>query len=299
MKISNKNNQEGVKVKLWQMAVLLGVIFVAYVVVSAAADQDEMTGVNALANTNDLFLSTYNHKWEVGDWWVVRTTYNNSIISGIPEDEPNMVLLKYEVISKNVDQGKKNSTGKNEEPKIVQIGYVIRETYLSNPETYRDLYYRESKISKSLDKVETHYFKRGQNVTYEEYYEGDNELDVPVITPALANENSGQKKKKYEKQITSYGNEKKGKKHISGMDFDQVDKFDLYDDKIVKITQLVHHSAPWPIYEKTDYTESELLDYSGWHELSEEALAKIPDEHKNNAKTDAKKFQMGATKKDL
>jgi len=279
------------KVKLWQIGIiaLFSAILTAYIVAIASITQGG--GINGSNDTINI-LST--QKWEVGDWWVVKTAYNNSIFSGIPEDEPTSVLLRYEVISKNTDEGKKKDKDKSgKESKSIQISYVIRETYLSNPEIYRDLYYKEGKMSKSLYIVETHYYKRGRNVTNREYYDGDTELDVPVITPALANENSGQKK--YEKQTVSYDAKKKGKMHISGINFNQVDKFDLRDGESVKTTQLIHSLAPWPIYEKTDYIESELLDYSGWHELSEEAMAKIPKEHKDKAKTDAKKFHVGSS----
>jgi len=152
-------------------------------------------------------------------------------------------------------------------------------------------YFGKNGKTKSLYEIESHYVIRGQTVADEEYYDV-NDAMLPVVTPALANEGNG-KDKKYEKQTVTYSAERTGKKHISGLNFGQLSKITISIDPSVNLVELTHDSAPWPVYEKTRFIESELLDYSGWHELSEEALAKIPKSQRDKAKTESKTFKLG------
>jgi hypothetical protein len=248
-----------------------------------------LTGSEGKANkpideTSDNFLTNHIHDWEVGDWWVVEQVTNDSVISGVP-GQLNTKQVKYEVMSKNIDPKKKELKNDNS----VITYYVVRESYIGINDTYKDLFYMaKNKKNKVLYKSDTHYVLRDENTIDEEYYNID-DITATVVTPLIAREMEGANKK-YDKKASSYLKERGAKKHVSGLNFGELSKGIVYDDNSTSLLQLTHDSTPWPIYEKTSFIESELLDYSGWHELSEEALTRIPQSHKEKVKTNSKKF---------
>jgi hypothetical protein len=267
------------KSSLWNVGVLVLIIFSAYL----------LTGSQGKANkpideTSDNFLTNHIHDWEVGDWWVVEQVTNDALISGVP-GQSNTKQVKYEVISKNINPIKKELKNDNS----VITYYVVRESDIGITDTYKDLFYMaKNKKNKVLYKSDTHYVLRDKKTIDEEYYNTD-DINATVVTPLIAREMEGTNKK-YDKKESSYLKERGAKKHVSGLNFGELSKGTVYDDDGTSLLQLTHDSTPWPIYEKTSFIESELLDYSGWHEINEEALTKIPQSHKEKVKTNSKKF---------
>lgn len=270
-----------IKNSLLNVGVLVLIIFSAYLLTGSQGKANKL-----IDDTSDNFLTNHIHDWEVGDWWVVEQVTNDFVNSGVP-GQSNTKQVKYEVMSKNINPKKKEL--KTFFDNSVITYYVVRESYIGITDTYKDLFYMaKNKKNKVLYKSENHYVLRDVNTIDEQYYNTD-DINAAVVTPLIAREMEGTNKK-YDKKASSYLMERGAKKHVSGLNFGELSKGTVYDNDGISLLQLTQDSTPWPIYEKTSFIESELLDYSGWHELSEEALTKIPQSFKEKVKTNSKKF---------